>query len=77
MSGQQLDFLEAGLDEVNIRLLELHGMLQSVIPTAFQGCFNCSQFDNWLRARLSVESIMASAVPALNASLWQQQHSHQ
>lgn len=72
--GRPVELLESGSAESDLRLLESRGIPRTVIPNAFfGGSYNYSEFDNFIRARVSLESIMAAAPPILNTSLWQQQ----
>lgn len=39
------------------------------LPPSLGGTFNYSQFDDWIRARISIEDCMGSAPPVINNSL--------
>lgn len=70
LSGMPVEHVCAGSAQANLRLLEQRGLGRDLIPTSVQGNYSYKQFDDLIRVRLSVEDIMSSAPPVVNASLW-------
>ena len=65
--------LEAGSTQGNLQLLLQDGVSRQFLPKYLGGTYDYSQFDEWIRSRITIEDAMSSAPPVLNSSLWGRQ----
>lgn len=69
-SGLDVERVAAGSAAANMELLEEKGIDREFLPLATGGKYDYGKFADWVRQRLSVEDIMASAPPVRNGELW-------
>ena len=75
-TSMDLEYVAAGSNAANLRMLEERGVSRNLIPACLHGNYNYNQFDQWVRSRLSIEEIMSSVPPISNSSLWGNSFQH-